>query len=781
MPQTLSAIPHFSPRPASRAAAKVQSQPSKDDKTFASLLGVEELAKTASASKKTRSGAASSKDKTNDDVAGFSQSGSDKGASSQTDTSLASNAAISNQNNQAQFIAAGVPAVSLASYIPVSATEEDVSVTQSSPSAGSSRASQKGGAGATATAAQDAQTTNGAVQSYETSGDKQASGAALSVGGGTTAATAVSSSAMDTAATSLKTSVGPAAPAVHGTPKNAKPSFAPKLAAADSSSATNTAAASLNTSLAPVPSSPDNPEPTLAPKFAAANSSAATDTAATSLNTPLTPVPSSPDNPEPTLAPQFAAADASSATDTAATSLKTSLAPVPSAPDNPEPTLAPKFAAADASSATDKAATSSNTPLTPVPSAPKNPEPILAPKFAASPNTTAKTSEAQSSPNFAQSGVTFKIAMPPSSADPVKAPGEAVVVASQTHFVPETAKAGHSVAWEIAAASSAPGQAAAAGQATVPSSPKELDTELSTSTASPANDVPPKIAAPALAPNQTDPSQTVAFAPSGTTAVASSTEPWSNMTTDGSSSADTQAGNAANSVSAYRQSVTPNAGGGGNSQDGSARDKASHNQPGDGPASASAEAPRPSEVSLAIPFGASGASPSTPAQQILGGIQRAMPAADDSQALTSAPQPTLDGQQPLKTITVALSPASLGTVTVELSLKSGQLGVKLRAQEADTVQLLKQDGSLEKLLESAGYAVQSLSIQLSPQPGQPTQAQGQAAPNGQSFSNPFSSSGSGQDQGRSQSHKEQPTDRNGDQRPGHGRTEKISGGGSLYL
>ena len=132
------------------------------------------------------------------------------------------------------------------------------------------------------------------------------------------------------------------------------------------------------------------------------------------------------------------------------------------------------------------------------------------------------------------------------------------------------------------------------------------------------------------------------------------------MTTDGSSFADTQAENPTNADAASRLSVTPNAGGGGNSHDGSAKDRASHNHPGGEPASASAEVPRSSEVSLAITLGASGASPSTPAQQILDGIERAIPAADNSQALTSALQPTLDGQQPLKTITVALSPASLG-------------------------------------------------------------------------------------------------------------------------
>ena len=71
-------------------------------------------------------------------------------------------------------------------------------------------------------------------------------------------------------------------------------------------------------------------------------------------------------------------------------------------------------------------------------------------------------------------------------------------------------------------------------------------------------------------------------------------------------------------------------------------------------------------------------------------------------------------------------------MAVELSLKSGQLGVKLQVEEPGTVQLLRQDGSLEKLLESAGYAVQSLSIHLSPQPNQPTQGRrrqmGRASP-----------------------------------------------------
>ena len=90
---------------------------------------------------------------------------------------------------------------------------------------------------------------------------------------------------------------------------------------------------------------------------------------------------------------------------------------------------------------------------------PKDPKPTLTPEFAAVSNTAAKTSEAEFAPNLLRAetaarqsgkipsnansdgGITSKIAMPPSPADPVKAPGAAVVVRSQTHFVPEAAKA----------------------------------------------------------------------------------------------------------------------------------------------------------------------------------------------------------------------------------------------------------------------------------------------------------------------------------------------------
>ena len=424
----------------------------------------------------------------------------------------------------------------------------------------------------------------------------------------------------------------------------------------------------------------------------------------------------------------------------------------------------------------------------------KSPETPSTPNFAAAANTTSQSTKIpRASDIFAghepgsalpasdgENEKAQKIAATPSSASLVKAPAQAAVVSSQTHFVPEAlhsaALAANAVAGEIAAGSSRQDQADAAGQAASSSSQQQL-AELSTA-AAPGDDVLPKIATPALVPNQTGSPQARSSA-QPRTKDGSETAQRLDTITDASSAAEQGTGTPANAISASGPSVTPGKRSG-LSSDGSAKDTASHGYASGGPASTPAEAPRSFEVSSAIALGVSGASSATPAQQILDGVQRAIQSADNSQTSPATLQPTPDGQQqPLKTITVQLSPASLGNVAVELSLKSGQLGVKLQVQEAGTVQLLRQDGSLAKLLESAGYTVQSLSIHLSPQPNQA--AQGQMTPNGQSFSNQFSSTGGGQGQANSQSNKGQPTDRNGDQRPGYGRTEDVSGGGSLYV
>ena len=355
----------------------------------------------------------------------------------------------------------------------------------------------------------------------------------------------------------------------------------------------------------------------------------------------------------------------------------------------------------------------------------------------------------------------------------------AVVLSSKTHFVPEALHSAvtNSVAAQMATGASRQDQAEAAGQVAISFSQKQSISELSTA-ATPDDEVPPKIATPVLAPGEFESLQPRDFTQARTKATSQAAQRLDTIT-DGSAAAEGHAGNPTYTVSAPEQSATPSKRGG-SSPDTLAKDTASHGSASSGPAPTPAEASRSFEVTSAIALGSAGASAATLAQQILVGIQRAIPAADNSPTSPGALQPTLDEQQqPLKTITVALSPASLGNVAVELSLNSGRLGVKLQVEEPATVQLLRQDGSLEKLLEFAGYAVQSLSIHLSPQPNQPTQ--GQTTPNGQGFSNQFSPAGGGQEQGHSQSHKGQPEDRNADQKPGYGRTEDVRGGGSLYV
>ena len=372
-----------------------------------------------------------------------------------------------------------------------------------------------------------------------------------------------------------------------------------------------------------------------------------------------------------------------------------------------------------------------------------------------------------------------KIAAAVPSSDPNKVSAPAVVLSSKTHFVPEALHSAvtNSVAAQMATGASRQDQAEAAGQVAISFSQKQRISELSTA-ATPDDEVPPKIVTPVLAPGEFESLQPRDFTQARTKATSQAAQRLDTIT-DGSAVAEGHAGNPTYTVSAPEQSATPSKRGG-SSPDTLARDTASHGSASSGAAPTPAEAPRSFEVSSAIELASVGASAAPLAQQILVGIQRAIPAADNSQTSPGALQPTLDGQQqPLKTITVALSPASLGNVAVELSLNSGRLGVKLQVEEPATVQLLRQDGSLEKLLESAGYAVQSLSIHLSPQPNQPIQ--GQTTPNGQGFSNQFSPAGGGQEQGHSQSHKGQPEDRNADQKPGYGRAEDVRGGGSLYV
>ena len=198
----------------------------------------------------------------------------------------------------------------------------------------------------------------------------------------------------------------------------------------------------------------------------------------------------------------------------------------------------------------------------------------------------------------------------------------------------------------------------------------------------------------------------------------------------------------------------------------------------DGSTQAPSTAPLASAVNPGVASGAGDLSAAPAAQQIFDGIQSSLPSAASTQTQNDVQQTTPNG--PLKTITIALNPANLGTVAVELSLKNGQLGVKLQVENPATAQMLRHDdGALETLLQSAGYSVQSLQVSL--QSATPAGAAAQTGQSGQNFSNQTDASSSGQQQQSSQHYDGQPPERRQDQRPGYGSVQDLDGGGSLYV
>jgi Flagellar hook-length control protein FliK len=106
-----------------------------------------------------------------------------------------------------------------------------------------------------------------------------------------------------------------------------------------------------------------------------------------------------------------------------------------------------------------------------------------------------------------------------------------------------------------------------------------------------------------------------------------------------------------------------------------------------------------------------------PIQQVLDAIEAALPPLASAVPAAEANQLAPESTGPLKRLTIALDPEGLGSVSIELSIKNSELGVRLETSEAGTAQVLKQDnGELAKALETAGYAVASLSVHILSQP-----------------------------------------------------------------
>jgi hypothetical protein len=182
--------------------------------------------------------------------------------------------------------------------------------------------------------------------------------------------------------------------------------------------------------------------------------------------------------------------------------------------------------------------------------------------------------------------------------------------------------------------------------------------------------------------------------------------------------------------------------------------------------------------SAALAMGAAVTGTASPSQQVFDAIRDTLPRASGSSTTASAVLPS--SEQPLKVITLALSPANLGTVSIELSLKGDQLGVKVQA-EAGAAKLLSQDdGALEKLLKSAGYSLQGISVQIVSHSAQPSATAMQPQPD-QNSTSTSTSTGENSGQKQQQRYDGQRAERRQERGQGYGHNQEPGRGGSLYV
>jgi chemotaxis protein MotD len=93
-----------------------------------------------------------------------------------------------------------------------------------------------------------------------------------------------------------------------------------------------------------------------------------------------------------------------------------------------------------------------------------------------------------------------------------------------------------------------------------------------------------------------------------------------------------------------------------------------------------------------------------------------------SAAAAPAPLP-----RPVKVVTIELSPAELGTLTVRISLRNDALELQVEASRRETARMVDADrDTLSSLLRSAGYHVETVTVRAVEQPA-PAAVAGSAA------------------------------------------------------
>ncbi len=81
-----------------------------------------------------------------------------------------------------------------------------------------------------------------------------------------------------------------------------------------------------------------------------------------------------------------------------------------------------------------------------------------------------------------------------------------------------------------------------------------------------------------------------------------------------------------------------------------------------------------------------------------------------TRAVPHSPKP---GDTVVRVLQIRLEPSELGTVTIRMRLDSGALELRVAAQRAATAELIRRDqGTLSRLLQAAGYDVDGLTIHI---------------------------------------------------------------------
>jgi chemotaxis protein MotD len=132
----------------------------------------------------------------------------------------------------------------------------------------------------------------------------------------------------------------------------------------------------------------------------------------------------------------------------------------------------------------------------------------------------------------------------------------------------------------------------------------------------------------------------------------------------------------------------------------------------------SAATPIAARVDAAILFG-SGA-PMTPIGQLadlIGSAASGMDAGggqDASAAVKAAGGASATNMAPIKELDVQLSPANLGSLSIQMRLSNGALNITIKADKSDTVKLIDNErSSISDKLKSLNFSVESLTIKAS--------------------------------------------------------------------